>query len=60
LAVVRDAFLLDHCVAVLDVSDLTVVIADPVLGKQLMSHEQFERMWRFTGIVLQRDVLGSI
>jgi len=60
LAVVRDAFLLDHCVAVLDVSDRTVVIADPALGKQLMSHEQFERMWRFTGIVLRRDVLGSI
>ncbi len=60
LAVVRDAFLIDHCVAVLDVSDRTVVIADPVLGKQLMSHEQFERMWRFTGIVLRRDVLGSI
>lgn len=60
LAVVRDAFLMDHCVAVLDVSDRTVVIADPVLGKQLMSHEQFERMWRFTGIVLKRDGAMSI
>lgn len=55
LAVVKDAFLLDHCVAVLEVSDQMVVIADPVAGKQYMSHEQFEKIWRFCGIVLERD-----
>ena len=54
LAVVRDAFLLDHCVAVLEVSDHMVTIADPVLGRTLMSHEQFEKIWRFSGIVLKR------
>jgi hypothetical protein len=54
LAVVRDAFLLDHCVAVLEVSDRMVTIADPVLGRILMSHEQFEKVWRFSGIVLKR------
>jgi len=60
LAIVRDAFLLDHCVAVLEVSDHAVVVADPVLGRQLLSHRQFEKMWRFTGIVLRRDTLASI
>ena len=60
LAIVRDAFLLDHCVAVLEVSDQSVVVADPVLGRQLLSHEQFEKIWRFTGIVLQRDTFASI
>ncbi|MHC4476224.1 MAG: cysteine peptidase family C39 domain-containing protein [Planctomycetota bacterium] len=54
LAVVRDRFLSDHCVAVLEVSDRMVTIADPVVGRMLMSHEQFERIWRFTGIVLKR------
>jgi len=54
LAVVRDAFLLDHCVAVLEVSDRMVTIADPVLGRILMSHKQFEKIWRFSGIVLKR------
>jgi hypothetical protein len=54
LAVVRDAFLSDHCVAVLEVSDYMVTIADPVLGRTLMSHEQFEKIWRFSGIVLKR------
>ncbi|HUT29328.1 MAG TPA: cysteine peptidase family C39 domain-containing protein [Sedimentisphaerales bacterium] len=59
LAVVRDAFLSDHCVAVLGVSDQAVILADPIAGKQLMSHRQFESVWRFTGIVLKRDVAQS-
>jgi hypothetical protein len=59
LAVVRDAFLSDHCVAVLGVSDRAVILADPIVGKQMLSHEQFERIWRFTGIVLKRDVAQS-
>ena len=60
LAVVRDAFLSDHCVTVLEVSDRMVTIADPVFGRTLMSHEQFEKIWRFSGIVLKRDPMQSI
>lgn len=60
LAVVKDAFLSDHCVTVLEVSDRTVLVADPVKGKQLMSHEQFKKVWRFSGIVLKRDATRSI
>ena len=60
LAVVKDAFLSDHCVAVLEVSDKTVCIADPVAGRKLMSHKQFEKIWRFSGIVLKRDPTQSI
>ncbi len=55
LAVVKDAFLLDHCVAVLDISDDTVTVADPSTGVRSMSHAQFETIWRFCGIVLDRD-----
>lgn len=60
LAVIKEAFLSDHCVAVLDVSDRMVVIADPGFGKLSMSHEQFEKIWRFSGIVLNRDISQSI
>lgn len=60
LAVVKDRFLLDHCVAVLKVSDYTVVLADPVFGKVSMSREQFEKVWRFSGIVLKRNSTPSI
>ncbi|MHC4215248.1 MAG: cysteine peptidase family C39 domain-containing protein, partial [Planctomycetota bacterium] len=59
LAVVRDAFLSDHCVAVLKVSENTVTIADPVTGKMLMSHEQFKKIWRYTGIQLKRNTPQS-
>jgi hypothetical protein len=60
LAVVRDAFLLDHCLAVLDVSDDAVTVADPVTGTRLMPHRQFEKIWRFSGIVLVRDSVRRI
>ncbi len=56
LAVVRDAFLLDHCVAVLAVTDETVTVADPYTGIRSMPCEQFEAIWRSTGVVLSRDV----
>jgi hypothetical protein len=60
LAVVKDVFLSDHCVAVLDVSDAMVTVADPVGGRKLLSHEQFEKMWRFSGIALHRDLGHSV
>ena len=55
LAVVRDAFLLDHCLVILEVSDDMVTVADPVYGKLSMSRAEFERVWKFSGIVLTRD-----
>ncbi len=55
LVVVKDAFLSDHCVAVLEVSDTQVIIADPVLGRQQLSHPEFVRVWRHCGIVLNRN-----
>jgi ABC-type bacteriocin/lantibiotic exporter with double-glycine peptidase domain len=60
LAVVKDAFLSDHCVAVLGVLDKMVLIADPAAGRQFVSCEEFEKIWRFTGIVLRRDTTQSI
>ena len=55
LAVVRDSLLREHCVAVLEVSEEMVTFADPAGGKISMSHGQFEKIWRFTGITLKRD-----
>lgn len=60
LAVVREAFLMDHCIAILDVSDEAVTVADPVTGTRLISHQQFEKIWRFAGIVLERDATRNI
>ncbi len=52
LAVVKDAFMLDHCVVVLEVGDNAVAVADPVTGKELIPYKQFEKTWRFSGIVM--------
>lgn len=54
LAVIKSSFFADHCVAVLEVSDQTVCIADPSFGKVLMERADFEKIWRFSGITLNR------
>ncbi len=60
LAMVKEAFLMDHCLTVLDVSEDAVTVADPVTGTRLMPHSQFEKIWRFSGIVLDRDSVQSM
>ncbi|OHB72820.1 MAG: hypothetical protein A2Z25_00645 [Planctomycetes bacterium RBG_16_55_9] len=60
LAVVREALLKDHCITVLEVTDDAVTVADPVTGVRLMPPKEFERIWRFSGIVLQRNSVQSI
>jgi len=60
LALVKEAFLMNHCIAVLEVTDEAVTVADPVTGTRLMPYEQFEKIWRFSGIVLQRNPLHRI
>jgi hypothetical protein len=60
LAIVRDAFLIDHCLVVLEVLDNAIAVADPVTGAQLIPYEKFEKIWRFSGIVIERDSLQNI
>lgn len=55
LAVVKDRFLNDHCVAVLEVDDESVLIADPASGKHIISHEKFAQIWRFSGIAIRKN-----
>lgn len=55
LAVIKDGLLNSHCVTVLGVTDHIITIADPVVGRILLSPSEFEKVWRFSGIVLKRD-----
>ena len=57
LAVVRIAFLLDHCIAVLKVTEDTITVADPLTGARSMTREQFEKIWRYSGIVIERETI---
>jgi predicted double-glycine peptidase len=56
LAVVRDAPVTDHCVAVLDVNKTTVTIADPMAGLIHIPRDSFSKLWRNCGILLQRSI----
>jgi ABC-type bacteriocin/lantibiotic exporter with double-glycine peptidase domain len=56
LALVRDAVLTDHCVAVLAYTEQTVTIADPMEGLVNVPRAQFARQWRNCGIILQRSL----
>ena len=55
LAVVKDGLINSHCVTVLGVTDHIVTLADPIWGRMLMSYEEFEKVWQFSGIVLKRE-----
>jgi hypothetical protein len=56
LAVMRDSVYGDHCVAVLDMTDTCVIIADPAEGLVRVPAAKFLRSWRHCGIVLRRPV----
>jgi predicted double-glycine peptidase len=54
LAVIKYNLIVDHWVTVLEVTESQVVIGDPLGGLQRISYEEFEKKWRFEGIVLKR------
>jgi len=57
LAVVKYGFLIDHFITVLQVTDTEVVIGDPLVGVDRLSHDDFCQKWRYRGIVLSREML---
>lgn len=54
LVSIREAAMFDHCVAVLNVSDTDVTIADPVAGLEVIPLQDFDAIWRRCGIVINR------
>jgi hypothetical protein len=54
LAVIKFSLLEDHWVTVLEVTDSEVILGDPIGGLVKMSYDDFQKKWRFIGIVLQR------
>ncbi|MFA5422515.1 MAG: cysteine peptidase family C39 domain-containing protein [Phycisphaerae bacterium] len=56
LVVIKDHFLSDHCIAVLDVTKDRVIVADPVSGICVLTHEYFAEKWRFSGIAIKHTV----
>jgi len=55
LAVIRFGLLVDHYVAVLEITDQDVIVGDPSQGKMSYSHSEFAKKWRFVGVVMSRE-----
>jgi hypothetical protein len=51
IAVVKFAFLIDHFVAVLEITDAGVSMGDPLEGRVEISHDEFAKRWRQCAIV---------
>lgn len=60
LVVVKESFMMDHCIVVLEVLDDAVAVADPITGKELIPIDKFEKIWRYSGITLERDTVHNI
>lgn len=60
LVIVKDTYFMDHCLVVLEVLDNAVAIADPVTGAKIIPYESFEKIWRYSGIVMERAPLQNI
>jgi hypothetical protein len=43
-----------HYVTVLNVTDKLITIGDPAYGRKTMTHANFAKMWKFSGIVVSR------
>jgi predicted double-glycine peptidase len=54
LAVIKYSFMLDHYVTVLEFTDDHVMVGDPLRGKIAIARAEFEKQWRFVGVVLRR------
>ncbi len=56
IAIIKHDFLEDHYVTILSVTDTNVVTGDPLNGLTTYSYNDFAKMWRYSGIVLQRSL----
>jgi hypothetical protein len=54
IAAIKFSFLIDHYVALLEVTDEAVAFGDPLVGKRSLAWKYFEDIWRSSGLVLSR------
>ncbi|MCB9217818.1 MAG: hypothetical protein H6616_18305 [Ignavibacteria bacterium] len=54
IALIKYALMVDHYVTVLSVTDKEIVVGDPLTGRRVFSHIEFEKIWRKNAILLHR------
>jgi predicted double-glycine peptidase len=60
IVVVKYRLMVDHYVAVLELTDDTITIGDPLTGARTLTHDQFRPLWRRTALVLTRTTTGGL
>ena len=55
ITVIKLSLLLDHYVTVLNITDDEVIVGDPLQGRRSLTHEELQKLWRHTGIVVRRE-----
>jgi len=60
ITLVKYSKFLDHAVTVLEVTDRHVVVGDPLVGRLLMTFQEFEDQWYHTGVVLKRQTHDGV
>lgn len=60
IVLVKFAYMVDHYVVVLTVTEKEVVLGDPLDGRRVLTHDEFKKIWRGYGIVLQRKMKGQV
>jgi predicted double-glycine peptidase len=55
LMIIKHGPLMDHYVAVLEVTEDAVIIGDPSAGKEALTYEEFMKKWRQVGIVISKN-----
>jgi predicted double-glycine peptidase len=58
IALVKYSFLVDHYVTVLTVNQKTLTVGDPSIGFRKLSHKEFQKVWRYRGIILRKSKPG--
>jgi hypothetical protein len=58
IALVKYSFLVDHYVTVLAVNEKTLTLGDPLAGFRKLSHKDFQKVWRYRGIILRKAQPG--
>lgn len=60
IVVVKYSFLIDHYVTVLEVTDSTVIVGDPLEGRVELTYAQFAKKWRKCGIVFDEILAAGV
>ncbi len=55
IVAIRFTLMADHYVTVLEITDDGIVLGDPLEGRRMLSHDEFEKVWRSDAIVLKRE-----